>query len=532
MAYNGPIAIIPLGLGGLNTDDSQIAAPLTSLITAKNCWMVNGLIEKEPGSRRYNATGFDSGVRAVYDWWPDEVTQRLIVVTASGKVWKMKDQFAATEITASGSAPALLTPGFQTHILACGSESAGRTRKLFIYTGKDPVQVISGDDDIRTNLALPPVDWSGTNQPSFGFVHRSRIISLGNSNNRHQIYISDDDNHENYLTDAAQYAVYPGVSERLFTGFVYKNRAFLGKYPSKLYYIDDGNPNILSWGIGVAHESFGVASPHAAVEVLDDLLVANATGSITSLNATQSFGDVEAGDVLANLKNESYMRKTTSPNGTLDRHAIYYSNKKLAMFTYRSAGGVTNDRILYIDATTPSSPKVHWSEKDQPNVLALRKDEFSIERPIYGSEDGYVYLMDQPDRDVGGSAYRMEFQTPHFDFAGGDPVKAEGNKIYQFLEVVFEPTGRWNAYIEVFIDGKYIETIPFKVSRGPVLRDFKLSRDRLTQRIPVSVTKPLHGMGRRISFKVYNEGYRENIRVTKLQVYYKYSGQQQSGEKR
>jgi hypothetical protein len=527
MGFEGQIATIQCGIGGLHTDDPHTIIPISNLVRANNVALRNGLIEKEPGSRRFNATAFGGGVYAAFDWWPDDVTQRLIAVTGAGRVYKMPDYLTQTEITAAGTAPSTLSPSTQTHIMSCGQESAGRAKKFMIFTGKNPVQVVSGDGSTRTDLASPTADWAGSHQPSFGFMHRGRVIAMGNANNPHGIYISDDDDHENFATGGAQYSVYPGEGERLFSGFVYKGRAFLLKYPRGVYFIDDTNPNVTQWYIQKVSSTFGAASAHPAIEVLNDLLCANITGSITSLNATQAFGDVESGDILSRMRCEDFMRKTTSPSGNLDRHALYYEDRKLGLFTYRSAGGMKNDRIMYVDFSMEGNPRVTWSTKDQANCLALMKDVYGVPRPIYGADDGYIYQMDQNDRDVGGSAYTAEFMTPDLDFGQSGPGLADQNKLYKFLELTFESCGRWNAYVEVFIDGKSVETIAFPMSHGPVLGTFRVGKDRVGGRTLHACMKPLHGMGRRIAFRVYNGGYRENFKIASIRVYYRLSGQQQ-----
>lgn len=531
--FNGQVATIPLGLGGLHTDDPQTVIPHTDLVLANNVSLGTGLIEKDPGSKKYNRAAIAGGVKAIFDWWPNDVTQRLIAISGAGRVYKLPDIFTQTEIRAAGAAPALLSPNNQTHLLACGMESANRPKKLFVFTGKDPVQVISGDGSTRSNLALPAADWSGSNQPSFAFLHRNRVVALGNPNDPHRIYISDDDDHESFSAGGATYPVYPGQGDRLFSGFVFKGRAFLFKYPQGVYYIDDSaGADPAQWAIREISASFGVASAHPAIEILNDALIANSTGSISSLAATNAFGDVEAGDVLSVLRNESYMRKTTSPQGNLDRHAIYYGDKKRALFTYRSAGSSRNDRILTIDFSQQNNPRVTWSSKDQPTCLSLFKDVYGVQRPAYGSDDGFVYLMDQADRDVGGLAYSGEFQTPHLDFSNGDATLAERNKLFKFLELTFEPTGRWPVNVEIIIDGKISQTIQFQVSYGPVLGDFRMNRDRLSARVPRSTMKKIAGEGRRISFRVYGNGYRQDFRLTSLRVYYKLSGLKQKSSKK
>ena len=532
MAYNGSVDTIPLGVGGLHTDDPQPLIPRTNLILARNVTLRQGLIEKEPGSRRYNQSSLGSPIRALYDWWPASFKQRLIAVTAAGAVYciRQPNLLPGSPIVESVDGSEVLKPTKQTHIITGGEELEGRLKKLFILTGQDPIQVISSDNlTERREITGPAVDWDGTDQPSFMIPIRCRMLALGNRNNPHRIYISDDADHENFASNGAQYSVYPGEGERLFSAFTYKSRVFLLKYPSGAYYVDDTNPDPSAWGIYKVSDSFGAAAAHAALETLDDTLISNATGSVSSVASSQNFGDITAGNILMSLRNESYMRSTTSQAGNLDRWALYYDDRKQALFTYRGAGSLVNNRLLCIDISTGNA-RVTWSDKDQMSCLAKRKDITGIQRPMYGAEDGYIYLMEQVDRQVHTTAYRAEFQTPHLDFGDtGGMVVSEANKIFQHLEVVFEPTGRWNVYVEVWIDGIYSETIPFKVSWGPVLDDFLLDRGKLSGRIPRSIRKPLHGTGRRISLKVYNEGLKENFKLTALRVYWKPSGQQQRG---
>lgn len=522
MAYVGDIFDIPLGAGGLYTDDSQDKIPKTYLIKANNVQLQNGVVEKDSGSKRWNTTTLGSGVVAAFEFYPDDNTQLLIVCTKNGKVYKFTDRYTFTEVTASGAAPANLIYSGKPVIVAGGIESANRNRKLFIFSGGSPVQVISGNADVRTNIANPAADWA-TKYPTFGIIHRGRLWALGNDNDRHRVYASDAADHEVFNNGQLITApIYPGEAEKLLGGFVWKGRIFFFKYPYGVYYVEDSDPNAANWAILKASSSFGVASPRAIVNVLDDLLAANSSGSITSVKATQAFGDIESGDLLRILRNENYMRHTTSQSGLNERDSIYYEAKKQVFFAYRSSSGSKNDRILMIDYAL-NEPRITWINKDQPNCFFLRKDILGVERPFYGADDGYVYEMDLKDREVEGSAFTAEFQTPHLDFG------STSNKQFDFLEMTFEPTGRWNLSVEVIIDGRVIETIPFSCGGQGVLDVFVLDRDRLQTRIPQSIRKPLHGMGRRISFRCYNSGFRQNIKICKLSVHYRNAGQEQKG---
>ncbi len=523
--YKGQTVAIPLGIEAINSDDPQTLLLPTQLTFAKNVSFKNNRLEKDPGSKRLNNSALPSGVKSTFDWWPNTVTQRLLAVTGEGRTYKINNQGSHSEITNESPAPITLSTDNQTHMMSAGAEVAGNEKKVFIFTGKDPIQVISGDGSTRRNISNPAADWSNSNQPSFGFMHRGRVIAMGNLNDPHRIYVSDDDNHEKFDSGGATASVYPGTGERLLCGFTYKSRAYLLKYPVGVYYIDDSaGADPTSWFIREISSEFGAASAHPIASLVDDALIANSAGSITSVAASQSFGDIKAGDILSLLRAEDLLRQVATTGGILDRHAVYYSEKKQALFTYRARGKSKPNGMLVIDYAG-QKPRVIWCDKDQANCLSMRKDHKGILRPVYGSEDGYVYLMDQSERNVGGTAYRSEVHTPHMDFSQLGAEVGEKNKQFQSLELVFESTGRWNVYVEVFIDGNYVETIPFQVSQGPVLDHFKLDHDRLTGKAPKKRSKPLHGCGRRISFRLYHEEKNQNFKLLYLKAHFKVLGQ-------
>lgn len=529
MGYKGQTFSVPLGVDGLSTDDNQARIPITNLIRAQNVTLDKGVIEKESGSRRWNVAALNSGIAGAFDWFPSTIAQRLIVVTRDGVVRRYSDAETVSTVTASGSAPATLAAiNPQIVMVEGGSESAGRNKKLFIFTGSNPIQVISGDATTRSNIATPTADWAvAPNYPTFGILHRGRLCAFGNRNDPHRLYMSDPANHETFSGGSAvQFSVFPGEADGLISAVVFKGRLFLFKSPRGAYYLDDADPNPSNWAVRKLSDSFGVASAHSPLNVLNDLYVANYTGSITSLQAVQELGDVASGDILRLLRNEGFMRETTSQEGTMDRQAIYYENKKRAYFTYRSSGGIMNDRLLTFDFNA-ERPRVTWNDKDRPNCLFLRRDSLGIEKPFYGAEDGYIYEMDREDREVAGAAYEGEFQTPHMDFGGQDPGISERVKLFDFLELTFEETGAWNLSVDIYIDRVFTETLNFKLTKGSTLNNLTLNHDTVVGRMPQSTRLPLHGAGRRISFRCYNSGLRQNFKISGMTVYFRMTGNAQ-----
>ena len=278
------------------------------------------------------------------------------------------------------------------------------------------------------------------------------------------------------------------------------------------------------WGAKKLSDSFGVASSHVIIQAMDDMWVADNTGSITSLQATQAFGDIKSGDILAANQVEEYIKTQMVPDGYKNLQAIYYQEKKRAYFTGTSNGDKQN-RILILDIAR-QTPRITIETKDQPTCLGLRKDNQLIPRPFYGADDGKVWLMEQGDYTVDGLAYNAEFQTPYIDFSYLDPSLASKNKLFDFLEIQYLATGAWSFNVSVYIDDKLSETITIKQPVGGTLDAFVLDTDRLSVESSRSNRVPLHGCGRRISFKIFNNVIGQFFKVEKLVINFRLSAEQ------
>lgn len=546
MAYKGACFKIPLGLLGLSTDDSQDRMPVSNLLEARNLDFYNGQCASEGGSRRWNVTPLSSGVVAMHDFWPQDSVQRITVLGRDAVVRKFIDskQNATIGPSSSSDVQTLSIASSTQPMFVQGGAEDGGPRKLFLFTGASVVQVMSGDFTARVNIALPALDWSGSNQPTAGLIHANSLFAWGNPNFPHLLYKSNALNHEDFQTNGAfqTFPCFPGEGERILGAHNYKGRMFIFKYPRGVYYLDDSDPSSANWVVRKFSEVFGAASAFGAIEALDDFFVANSQGSVTSLAATQKFGSLTEGNLLRSLRNEGYMRRIVAKFAYPRRYALWYEEKKTAYFAYQSSGGVKNDLLLKIDFNdSQSAPKISWTDKDQPNCLALVKDSINILRPYYGADDGYIYRLDSDTFDVGGSAYVSSFKTINQDFGSQgvtpmnpeNPELAEMEKIYDFLEVTYEAAGNWNLTIEVYIDNVKTETLSVNMSKagslGTLGRLFlgPTGKGKVLGRSPQSRRVPLHGRGRRIAFKCYNSGLRQTFKISELAVYYRPAGQDQ-----
>jgi len=525
--YDGQSVTIPLGTGGLYTDDPDTITPSSKLSRAVNISLLRGKIEKDFGSRKWNNEALPDKVLHIVDWWPNTVTQRFVAVCGDGKTYRFRHSHYSELITPDTTAPGVLsTTGYITSTEG-GAESAGSDKKLFIFTGNNEIQVVTGDETTRTNIEKPAADWSGNNQPFKGIIHRGYLFAFGNENAPSRIYRSSSTDHEDFTTLPWTDNIFPGEGEMLMDAISFKGKLMVFKFPVGIYILNDADATPGNWYFQKFNESVGTVSPFAIWEVLNDLLIANEHGTVTSLSAIDAYGDVESADLFNNLRVDDAIDQEMNLTGGNQRRAIYYGAKKMAYVTYQSLAGIANDRIVQVKFGS-RTPEITISDKDQPNCLALRKDIFGVKRPFYGANDGFIYQMDTVDRDVAGNAYRGEFQTPNMDFGNLDPRLAETSKNFDFLEVIYEPTGYAEITIEYYIDGRYIDTRQIDLRGFSTLGVIKTDEDRMSALCPMSKRIPIMGQGRRISVRIYNDGLLENFKITGLKIYFKIQGEQQT----
>lgn len=523
MAYRGVTAQIPLGQFGLVRDIGESLIPPGALISAKNIRLYANRVEKAKGSSKYNTTAIPGAALGLYDWWPTPSVQRLIAVADDNKAYydDGAGNFSALTLATSPTSATVAN----TYFVSGGQEQAGNNRKLFIYTGSAPVQVLSGTATTTTNLATPPLDW-GSNYPTFGIVYQGRHFGFGNPNAPHTLYWSTTSNHEDFTTTASgagDAAIFPGEGDGLSAAIVYRGLLFLFKKPFGVY-IFDGR-DFANYQITKYSDAFGLASPHGIAAGLSDVIAANSFGSISSLQASDKFGDLESGDILANAQVEDYFRDILSATGYQFSHALYYGEKKMFLVTARSYGSNEQDRIIIIDVSGQPS-KITLETKDQPTCLALRRDSDGIEKPMYGDNDGFVYFMDASTYAVGGAAYSGEFQLSYMDMSHMDPSLAAKNKTFDFVEVTYRATGSFTLFMTVYVDRQERETKSFPISASGTL-PFILGTDLLAgesvqqKRIPIR-----SATGKRISLKFYNNSLNEYFKIEQIIISFRVSGEQ------
>lgn len=522
MSYQGNEYPIQLGQVGMITDMAPSQIPAGALILARNVVINDGGVQKAPGAQKYNDVSLGSPIVAIYDWWPNTVSQRMICATKNGNIYRDNGigSFNFNGGNPINSATLVAPLSTNSKFISGGGEEAGRNKKLFFFSfGASQIQVMNGDGSSFDPIAHPSTDWVSGNFPKTGVLFRNRMWAFAGQ----LAYGSDTGDHEQFTSNNLVIPCFPGEGGDIIGAFVYKTKLFVFKDFDFAYVLNDSDPDDETWHFEKITSNFGLSAPNAVIETLDDMLAGNSTGTVTSYAATNALGDVAAGDIINIAGVENWLRKNSSKSGVSVQHACYYQEKKLAFFTYQSGYFTENDALVIIDLNKQNTPRVITWRKGRPLCLGLRKDATNILRPMYGSSDGFIYIMDHADRVEGDDAFTGEFQTPHINMGSASKVK-----LFDYLAVEYVPQGDWNLNCDYFIDGKYIDTItiPMVQYKRPVLDIMELDTDRFAQPDTETRLKKLAGSGRTISFRFWQDGENQSFQVVSLTVGFRLSGEQ------
>jgi len=647
--YQGNIFEIPLGQGGLVGTRNQAAISPDRLILAHNIMFDGRTIRKEGGAIKYNSTSISGSPTVLGGWhrWPSESVQRMIVALSDGTLKKDTGGGTFGTTLKSGLTMTDVVPIF----VEGGKEAAAKDRKLFIFNGKDQVQVLAADGTSTTNLgavAVPgaptaalaspaapgnvdngahswkitfvvgggqtsggttsnqvtvvdktvngqiqltniplgpdgtttrnvyrtvagdtgthklvgtisdnvtttftdnvadaslganvpssntattaPSDWSGSSQPSFGLIHRGRLWAGGNVNDPHRLYYPTTADHENFVgTGSGSISIFPGEGERLTGAISFNGLIVAWKFPTGIYLADTTDPTAANWSVVRISKGVGGVSPAGHVQVDKDVLFLDATGHHHLLSAVQEFGDASTSDITHFGDLYSFVEDNINLGRLKYARAVYYAARREAHFALASLGSSVNASRLVIDLNLVGTVRFRYSNRDVAEGLWLRTDVNSIQRLVAGDNAGFVWQLDQATRSKDGVGYNGVAQTPHMDFGWLDPGFSTKRKIGQFLEVVVEPKGNWNASADIYWDGKLAQTTYFNMgSAGAVLGSFVLGSDKLGADQIINRKRRIVGSGRRFSVAFRNSGAGEDFSIGRCYLHAKVGDERES----
>lgn len=512
MAYIGKIFPIPAGSGGLAGTKDQQEISADKLLVANGISYEGFTLRKEGGASKYNSSAITGAPSVIggYDWWPTSGVQRMVVVLSDGKIKKDIGDGSFSTTLASGLSVSNVLPIF----VEGGKEAAASNRKLFIFTGLNQVQVLSGDGATTAAIATPPADWAGS-FPSFGFNHEGRVWGAGNPNDPHRVYYSTAGNHEDMTgAGSGSISVYPGEGERLIAGMSFKGLIVLWKYPLGIYIIDTSDPTISNWKVRRLSRAVGGGSAQCFCEIDNDVLFSDSTLNFHLLSAVQEFGDAAASNLSRKDNIYAFIQDNFNLGKVSNIRAVYYGAKREAHFALAGTGSSVNNRRFVFDLNAADVIRFRYSDRDTCESLWVRSDTNNIQRLMHGDNAGFVWHMDTSIKSKDGAGYTSTFQTPHNDFHDVDPALATVRKIGQYLECVVEPTGNWNLAVSVLWDNVLVQTLTFNMGvSGATLGTFVLGTDKLAGDQILNRKRRIVGSGRRFSISGTNSGAGEDYSI-------------------
>jgi hypothetical protein len=349
-----------------------------------------------------------------------------------------------------------------------GREAATLDRKLFTFTGKNAAQVLSSDAATSHDIATPPSDWAGTNQPMTGAAHEGRIWGAGNFNDPHRWYYSNPDDHEDFNgAGSGTVPVFPGEFDRIIAGVSFKGLLVTWKRPRGIYIVDTTSGDVNDWRPVRLSSALSLASPLSWCVVDDDLLFMDTQGSLHLISAVTEFGNLGTRNLSQLWDMDQYARDNFNIGtaGFAGVQAIFYAAKRQSHFAVPGLGSTVNTRrfVLYSAAADSAIPRV--SDRDICPSIWLRRDGAGIQRPVIGDTAGTMWLLDQAGRTKAGAGYLAQAASGPLDFSHADPKLSGVRKNGQFLEVFYEPRGDFPVYFDVYWDERRVQTI--SVNMGP-----------------------------------------------------------------
>jgi hypothetical protein len=513
-----------MGRKGLTGNNNPLSTDPQSLLQAEGVKYDSEYLSKEDGVTRYNAIPISGGpkVMAMHDWAATPTTPYLVVATSDGRI--MRDDGTRTFPVTMKSG---LSSNRITHIVGGGKEFMTRDRKLFLFNGINPVQVAQGLNPVTHDIAQPPVDWSGVNQPTFGIHHNARIFAGGNANDPDRLYMCNFEDHEDYLTSGkvAQFAIYPGVGNRLVGGVSYAGRLFLFKEPRGVFWLDDSDLNILNWRIRKLSDGVGLASPWAIAPLEADVMFAAPTGQLFLLSGIEQGGsgstDTTGGILPVAIMEadhiDNWVEAHFEPGQMAYSHMVYHSVRRTVYMTAGKINSTVNNAMMSLDYHS-AGMRFAYSYRDRAQSLVLQRQSNGSQVLLSGDDAGGVWIHGRTakNKDL-TQGYMGRFQTTHTDFSWVDNALADVRKRAKFLIIHFNPSGGHTLAVDILIDGIYTQTVNFPVgAAGALLNSFILGTDRLGGDLALSRRKRIFGSGFRYSMIGYNGSVNEDFNINEI----------------
>lgn len=551
--YQGPIAAIQCGTGGLAVNLNPSKIQLKNVIQAEGAVFREDHWRKEPGTVLFGSNNQtvadpnDALIVALTDWHPTTAIQRVVHLRGDGYLY-----FTDNGGTNPGAHKSTTNSGTGTRFgffVTGGSEDGTQNRKLFLFRSNKLPTYVNGDVTDDTVIPKPAPDWSNAHPPIVGIVNGDRLFAAGNSNSPHALYASKFGDQTDFQTvagftsDTQVLSIFPGVGERIFALRNYQGFIVVFKFPLGIFLQDARDADPTNWLTQQVTDTVGIApSPYAALQLENDVLFLGSDGQFYLLSAVIAAASGQQNMQIANLGMdlEIYQFLKDAYNRDLlgNIQSVYQPFWQTAHFTVTGQGSEKNNTRFMFDFTSVGrergEPRFSYSYRDIFASLALWRDPLDfIQKPIVGDYNGNIIVMEQDLRTAwDGAAYPWRVQTPHTNLGEFENFTydrfvqfANRTKLFDNLEIEYLPFTNATVSVKIFIDGVLKQTFDVVLQEGGQVlgftdfdtSSFTLGASLLAAGVVRSVVKRLDcGSGRRISLLFENSAVGEDVALTHL----------------
>lgn len=517
MAFRGIIATVPAGLQGFNGSRNPSKLGPGNFSACEGVDIDGGVLIKDGGAEKLNASALSAGILSGTNWSASPGTNYDVVFLEDGDVLRdAGDGTFPVTLASALNVPTLFNPFF----LVAGGEQVGDGRKLFMFSESNQVQFVEGTGTSFAAIGDPPADWAAS-FPICGCLHDNRLWGAGNASDPHRLYYSMLTDHGDFVdASAGTLAIFPGEGDQIVGIKSFRGLLLVAKYPRGIYLVDTRDPDRSNWRVDKLNDAVGLAGPNAFLQISNDMLMLDTGGNFHLASTIDDISDIRTSDAGKLQDISTFMRSNVNLSGLRKATAVWYAAKSKAWFTMPLAGATDNNLRMIIDFNEAQvGPRFFLSRRDIANGMWLRRDATGVERPTIGDDEGFVWILDQEERNKDGDAYEMSFETAEIDFSYIDPELAAHTKNGQYIEIVADLISNSLLNVVPVWDGLPQDPIIFQLGNsGAALGSFVLDSDALASAGIVTVMHKLSGQGRRLKLIVTNNELDDEVRISEIRV--------------
>ena len=399
---------------GYATDLAPMTRGLDFLVRAENLtYEVNGSARKIGGETKINSTAITSSpdVVGMFDFWysggSSVATQKYVVVTGDGKVYKDDMDGTFDDITGAATISANTIPVF------CQFNDL---LTIWFSTGDAPLKWAQSGN-VASLGGTPPVGRVAT-------VYANRLWVAGVNSSPSRLYYSAYGDPETWTgEDAGALDIDTEDGDRITGLAAFKGAllVFKGPYKGTIYVVTGSAPTGTdSFGKHPLNRGIALQTHNSIVPVGDDLWFMSDQG-IHSIQATDRFGDF-ANTYLSRFLRGHFRDKINRTR--LNRvWGVNDTDRGQALWVYTASGSSENDRTLglsYNRLEEDGLKALTWTRGGISAAMRINPGN-SFREVVFGSTDGFCRREQVSDRSIDASTgYTFRLTTPQIILGNQD----------------------------------------------------------------------------------------------------------------